>query len=58
MDKLVAAGFLQADQLMMPRMMLAMVGLPDPAGGDALISKIEIKDKAVFANGQKLYDMP
>ena len=58
MDNLVAAGFLAADQLMMPRMMLAMVGLPDPAGGDSLISKIEIKDKGVFANGQKLYDMP
>lgn len=58
MDNLVAAGFLAADQLMMPRMMLAMVGIPDPAGGDSLISKIEIKDKGVFANGQKLYDMP
>lgn len=58
MDNLVAAGFLAADQLMMPRMMLAMVGIPDPAGGDALISKIEIKDKGVFANGQKLYDIP
>ena len=58
LDRLVAAGFLQADQLMMPRMMLAMVGVPDPAGGDALISKIEIKDKSLFANGQKLYDLP
>ena len=58
MDNLVAAGFLAADQLMMPRMMLAMVGIPDPAGGDSLISKIEIKDKGIFANGQKLYDLP
>ena len=58
MDNLVAAGFLAADQLMMPRMMLAMVGIPDPAGGDSVISKIEIKDKGVFANGQKLYDLP
>lgn len=58
LDRLVAAGFLAAEDLMMPRMMLAMVGIPDPAGGDALISKIEIKDKGVFANGQKLYDIP
>lgn len=58
LDRLVAAGFLAADQLMMPRMMLAMIGVPDPAGGDSLISKIDIKDKGVFANGQKLYDMP
>lgn len=58
LDRLVAAGFLAAEDLMMPRMMLAMVGVPDPAGGDSLTSKIEIKDKGVFANGQKLYDMP
>lgn len=58
MDNLVAAGFLAADELMMPRMMLAMIGVPDPAGGDSLISKIDIKDKGVFANGQKLYDLP
>lgn len=58
MDRLVAAGFISADQLMMPRMMLAMIAQPDPAGGDALTSRIEMKDKGVFANGQKLYDLP
>lgn len=58
MDNLVTAGFMAADELMMPRMMLAMIGVPDPAGGDSLISKIDIKEKAVFANGQKLYDLP
>lgn len=58
MDRLVTAGFLAAEDLMMPRMMLAMVGVPDPAGGDSVVSKIEVKDKGVFANGQKLYDIP
>lgn len=58
MDRLVAAGFLQADEMMVPRMILAMIAQPDPAGGDALMSRIEIKDQGIFANGQKLYDLP
>lgn len=57
MDKLVAAGFIQAADLMMPRMMMAMIAQPG-AGADELLSTIEIKDKGVFANGQKLYDLP
>jgi hypothetical protein len=58
MDRLVASGFLQADEMMVPRMILAMIAQPDPAGGDALMSRIEIKDQGIFANGQKLYDLP
>ncbi len=57
MDKLVASGFVATETLMMPRMMLAMIAQPG-AGPDELLSTIEIKDKGVFANGQKLYDLP
>ncbi len=57
MDKLVAAGLLTPEMLTMPRMMLAMVARPSADGADSYESAIEIKDKAIFANGQKLHQM-
>ena len=57
MDKLVAAGLITPEMLTMPRMMLAMVARPAADGSDSYESAIEIKDKAIFANGQKLHQM-
>jgi hypothetical protein len=57
MDKLVAAGLIAPEMLTMPRMMLAMVARPATDGSDGYESTIEIKDKAIFANGQKLHQM-
>lgn len=57
MDKLVAAGLLAPEMLTMPRMMLAMVARPAADGSDGYESTIEIKDKGIFANGQKLHQM-
>jgi hypothetical protein len=57
MDKLVEAGLIAPEMLTMPRMMLAMIARPAPDGSDSYQSAIEIKDKAIFANGQKLHQM-
>ena len=57
MGKLVDAGFVSAQMLTMPRMMLAMVATPAPDGSDGYTAKIEIRDKAIFANGQMLHQM-
>ncbi len=58
MDKLVASGLISSDMLTFPRMMLAMVASPMTDGSDGYTSTIEVKDKAVSANGQVLYQLP
>jgi hypothetical protein len=58
MGKLVDGGFLSVEALTFPRMMLAMVATPAADGSDSYSAKIEIRDKAVFANGQMLHQMP
>ena len=57
MGKLVDAGFVSAQMLTMPRMMLAMLATPAADGSDGYSAKIEIRDKAIFANGQMLHQM-
>ena len=57
MDNLVAAGLLAPQMLTMPRMMLAMVAKPAVDGSDGYTSTIEIKNRGIFANGQKLHQM-
>jgi len=53
LDKIVAMGFLPADQAAGFRMMLGLFAVP--AGEDTLTSKIEFKDDGgVYANGQRI----
>ncbi|MDZ7905735.1 MAG: hypothetical protein U5N55_08175 [Cypionkella sp.] len=57
MDKVVAAGLIPPEALTMPRMMLAMVARQAADGSDSYTSTVEIKNKSIFANGQKLHQM-
>ncbi|WP_375281139.1 DUF2125 domain-containing protein [Pseudooctadecabacter sp.] len=53
MDTLVEMGFVPAEDLMMPRMMMGMFATP--VGDDMLESVIEVNDQGhVLANGQRL----
>ena len=53
MDTLVEMGFIPAEDLMMPRMMMGMFATP--VGDDMLESVIEVNDQGhVLANGQRL----
>jgi len=54
MDKLVAMGLLPADQVSGFRMMLGMFANAVEGEADAMTSKIEFKDKGIFANGMQL----
>jgi hypothetical protein len=53
LDKLIAMGYLPEDQALGFRMMAGMFTTV-AEGEDTLTSKIEFKDKGVFANGQRL----
>ena len=53
LDKLVAMGFISADDLTGVRMGLAMFARPGP-GPDQLISEIEFREKGLFVNGQQI----
>lgn len=54
MDKLVAMGLLPADQVSGFRMMLGMFANAVEGEADAMTSKIEFRDKGIFANGMQL----
>lgn len=55
LDKLVQAGFLQAEQVQGARMMLMMIAKPVDGQADALQTTLELKeDGSVFANGMQL----
>ena len=54
MDKLVAMGLLPADQVSGFRMMLGMFANAVEGEADTMTSKIEFKDKGIFANGMQL----
>lgn len=53
LDKLVAMGFISADDLTGVRMGLAMFARPG-AGPDQLVSEIEFRNKGLFVNGQQI----
>lgn len=53
LDKLIAMGYIPEDQAMGFRMMAGMFTTV-AEGEDTLTSKIEFKDKGIFANGQRL----
>ncbi|NEX46419.1 DUF2125 domain-containing protein [Pseudotabrizicola algicola] len=53
LDKLVTMGVIPQDQAMGTRMMIAMFAKPGE-GTDVLNSSLEFRDKAFFANGQRL----
>lgn len=57
MDRVVAAGLIPPEALTFPRMMLAVVARQAADGSDSYTSTVEIKDKSIFANGQKLHQM-
>jgi len=54
MDKLVAMGLLPQDQVSGFRMMLGMFANAVEGETDTMTSKIEFKDKGIFANGMQL----
>jgi len=54
LDKLVAMGFLPAEQVMGARMMLGMFAVPG-AAPDTLTSRIEFNEEGqILANGQRI----
>ena len=54
LDKLVAMGILTDEDAMGARMMVAMFANAGAEGSDELTSTIEVKDKVLYANGQRL----
>jgi hypothetical protein len=54
LDKLVAMGLLTDEDAMGARMMVAMFANAGAEGSDELTSTIEVKDKVLYANGQRL----
>ncbi|WP_112872982.1 DUF2125 domain-containing protein [Paracoccus endophyticus] len=55
LDKAVAMGLVEQDQVAGYRMMLAAFAKPAPEGGDALVSEFEFKEGGqIFANGQQV----
>lgn len=54
LDKLVAMGMLTDEDAMGARMMVAMFANAGATGTDELTSTIEVKDKVLYANGQRL----
>lgn len=54
LDKLVAMGILTDEDAMGARMMVAMFANAGATGTDELTSTIEVKDKVLYANGQRL----
>ncbi len=54
LDKLVEMGLLTSDDAMGARMMVAMFANAGAEGTDELTSTIEVKDKVLYANGQRM----
>ena len=54
LDKLVAMGLFTAEDAMGARMMVAMFANAGAEGVDELTSTIEVKDKVLYANGQRI----
>lgn len=55
LDKAVAMGLVEQDQVAGYRMMLAAFAKPAPEGGDALVSEFQFKEGGqIFANGQQV----
>lgn len=54
LDKLVAMGLLTEDDAMGARMMVAMFANAGADGSDEMTSTIEVKDKVLYANGQRM----
>lgn len=55
LDKAVAMGLVEQDQVAGYRMMLAAFAKPAPEGGDALVSAFEFREGGqIFANGQQV----
>ena len=55
LDKLVAMGIIPEEQIMGPRMMLAMFAKPVDGDADHLETKLEFKDDgSILANGQRV----
>jgi len=57
MGKLVQGNIAAPEILTFPRMVLAMLATPAADGSDSYRSQIEIRDRAIFANGQILHQM-